>query len=109
MARSFQHPTSEVLHQIAISEHVETIGTEDVWGGVHRLLGQITRDGLSRRYASILDHAGVTVDEFPDGFFWIVNEDCNGYVAAFSYPDAGAFESTVADYKSRWAASCVSR
>lgn len=108
MARSYQHPTAEVLHQIAIIEHAETIGAEDIWGGVHRVLGHITRDGMSRRYASFLDRAGVTVYEFPEAHFWIVSEDCNGYVAAFSYPDAASFEATVADYKHRWDASCSS-
>ena len=100
----FDTSTTEVLYRITLDGTAETIGDVSTWGEIHFGLGRITRDELTTHFTDLLAEAGVTAEDFPDGTFWIVNEDSYGFVGASSFGDEKSYRAALDDHERLWLA-----
>lgn len=109
MAHMFSNPSTEVLFRITRDRPVSIVGVVDLWGGRHLGLGRVTRDDLIDGHTGLLAELGVDIGEFPEGaHWWILCEDCNGFVTALRFDDDAAYREAMQDYAARWDRFCDS-
>jgi len=100
----FDTAATEVLYRITLDGTAETIGDVSTWGEIHFGLGRVTRDELTTHFTDLLTEAGVTAEDFPDGTFWIVNEDGYGFVDASGHADETSYRAALEDHERQWRA-----
>lgn len=93
MGQRFDTATTAVLHA-ALTRLTEVAGTV---GGRLIGIGRITHTELVSDHAELLDEAGVTVGDFPDGAFWTLCVTGSGLVFANSFGDEHAYRSHLTD------------
>lgn len=100
----FNSARDEVLYQLTLDGTAETIGDVNAWGQIHLGLGEVTRAELSAEYSGLLAGAGASLGDFPDGQYWIVTEDSNGFVSTASFSSESGYRAELEAAAARWAA-----
>lgn len=98
----YDSATTEVLHRITLDGTCETVGDVSTWGEIHFGLGRLSRDELTAHHSDLLAEAGVAAVDFPDGAFWIVDEDRYGFVGASGYDDEKSYRAAMDALERRW-------
>lgn len=95
----FASRTDEVLYRLTLDGPDEIIGDVNTWGAIHLGLGRVTRNELATQHADVLAEVGVSAEDIPDGRFWIVKEDDQGFVDTTAYATESAYTAALEEYE----------